>query len=1141
MSGVMHMRSRSWMGPMVVLVGAAWASLGHAQGISDPDARTLSPVMMIVLDTSGSMEGIPGCTCPGNPDTNLCDECYPDCSMGEKNRWALAVEALTGPFDTFSCTQVERTTSGFTYDFGYFAPHHALPPPVTACTPPMGPECAGLLGPLGVGLNCLSTNVCEGGSDQQATGLLDAYRGMVRFGLLTFDTIPTYRDAGLVPDYGFNEVRSESVDGAFSYGGPRDLTYPNCPSTYRVDTGVRNESATEGRLISAGPSNATGATLDFINDQIQQSLLRIRPYGSTPIAASLSDLDFYFKNHPDMTGDTAAACRGRFGVLITDGKPDSDYRQFGCDMPGFSCPYMTPEDEAGVLVCGAADPLCTSGSNNGVLKELFVIGLDVTDPATQADLNGIAMRGGTTPIFASDAASIQSALAAIIDSSSPRPISRTTPLSVRTANGNNYRFSAGFELRGGESWRGVLERERIQCGESSSLELTIDDRFDDKLDAQGQRVLFSALPSNTGSPNATMRKGSAVGDNCPDDATGCPLVTFGTGSCGTATCGPGAIDYTHTGLADATEFGVLENWVRGEAGSGREAARLGGIYHSSPVFQAAPTFNLSDSSFNAMAVDSLSGSTRRKEVIYTGTTDGILHAFQVEGPTPDGPGNGDELWGFIPPLLLDKLDAARNSPQIMLDGTPVVKEVFMERTPGADANGNEYRTVLVSGMRGGGRGYFALNVTDPEDPKFLWQVAEPDMGFTYGRPAITQVRITGFEGNPAAQERAAAILPGGTGVGLPGPCASARDGGVPYSTWLDANGTPGGPTHRAQHRCWRGVGAHGRVLRVVDMKTGRTIRTFPDSLAVVPEQANPSLPGYLFPSPLVGSPAVYNGAEGAIGTRAFISDADGVIWRIDMTHENPLRWRAIPFHDMFWELAPDEGQPSPEPPVISVDPSGRVVVIYASGDLDNFENPTAQNRVVSLTEVAVDPANQTPEMIKAGINWQWVPPVSAVVTGPLVLLEGQVFFATYRPVGIAGANACNEGQGALHAFDYIEGSGVPNVGLAAPTEQPLELNVGGVFNYNSPLHDLNLLTGKLIMGLSLAQKPVCQDTSTLTSVLPGGWAGSPSSVAAAPPTFEVVANTMSGVSQPPGASIGQIRQTVLFNPRSRMVSWAGAD
>ena len=36
----------------------------------------------------------------------------------------------------------------------------------------------------------------------------------------------------------------------------------------------------------------------------------------------------------------------------------------------------------------------------------------------------------------------------------------------------------------------------------------------------------------------------------------------------------------------------------------------------------------------------------RKEVIYAGANNGILHAFEAS--------NGDELWGYIPPNVLGK-------------------------------------------------------------------------------------------------------------------------------------------------------------------------------------------------------------------------------------------------------------------------------------------------------------------------------------------------------------------------------------------------------------------------------------------------------------------------------------------------------
>jgi type IV pilus assembly protein PilY1 len=53
----------------------------------------------------------------------------------------------------------------------------------------------------------------------------------------------------------------------------------------------------------------------------------------------------------------------------------------------------------------------------------------------------------------------------------------------------------------------------------------------------------------------------------------------------------------------------------------------------------------------------------------------------------------------------------------------------------------------VSGERGGGNYYFALDVTDPGDPKILWEWSDPAgrLGFTWSRPEIGWVRISGQE------------------------------------------------------------------------------------------------------------------------------------------------------------------------------------------------------------------------------------------------------------------------------------------------------------------------------------------------------------------------------------------------------------
>jgi type IV pilus assembly protein PilY1 len=51
-----------------------------------------------------------------------------------------------------------------------------------------------------------------------------------------------------------------------------------------------------------------------------------------------------------------------------------------------------------------------------------------------------------------------------------------------------------------------------------------------------------------------------------------------------------------------------------------------------------------------------------------------------------------------------------------------------------------WKTILVGGLNGGGRGYYALDVTDPLAPKALWEFTDPNMGYTYGNPEIGKLK-----------------------------------------------------------------------------------------------------------------------------------------------------------------------------------------------------------------------------------------------------------------------------------------------------------------------------------------------------------------------------------------------------------------
>jgi type IV pilus assembly protein PilY1 len=65
-----------------------------------------------------------------------------------------------------------------------------------------------------------------------------------------------------------------------------------------------------------------------------------------------------------------------------------------------------------------------------------------------------------------------------------------------------------------------------------------------------------------------------------------------------------------------------------------------------------------------------------------------------------------------------------------VDGSPTVGDAYF---------GGAWHTVLVGGFNAGGRGYYALDITDPASPKALWEFSPANMGLSFGRPEITKL------------------------------------------------------------------------------------------------------------------------------------------------------------------------------------------------------------------------------------------------------------------------------------------------------------------------------------------------------------------------------------------------------------------
>lgn len=1185
----------SWGALAIVLYLPALTQAQEDPG--NPDKRDLAAYLMLIVDTSASMERIAACSC----QTPSCVECLPDCNAttvaARKNGWATVLGALTGGFGSgdanFQCRSLARTTqNGMTYDVGDPLPYHQ----------PWG---------------CSGTAPCAYPTTlmppyQNSDGILDLYKYQFNFGLMTLDGRDTYQGSPeLTPASSFDRNRSDAAPGMWSYGGPKSFHYPNCVVDYMIDTGARGHGAVDGALIPANACTPNGAcpsfcgtcTLDdktaqpVINNAIQAQLLMTRPFESTPIAGALDDLDYHLRHD---LNDPFFDCRTRYGLVITDGFPDQDYRDYGCDCqtveecggddPGaMHCPYPTPEEAAHNLVYPP------TGSTVASLKRLFVVGLATNDPAERAKLNAIAANGCTlsgtnackTPavpngdeaLFATDQASLISAISNVLESGTT-PISRSVPaFAIGTGLNKQYQFSTGFAQpsRTDETapWVGFIERRRFICDFNGALQgqdlvASEGDLFHEELNDNSApaRSLWTVVPgtgTSTGNPETYM-----FGDTGVCSGVGCARDELDQN------ISPLALGLTTSG-PDQTLRTKIVDWMHGASGSARgvqgstgKARRMGDIYHSSPVVLGPPLAGGADEAYRLFA--QRNEVRTRPTTLYINSNDGILHAFSVENYL-DGATQiysaGQEMWGFVPPILLNDLrqqlppaDSGFVTPgahQYLLDTTPVIKDVYFDRTRGQTATNTLYHTVLITGTRhANGKAYIALDITNPRVPVFLWQFTDPDMGINFAQPALAQARFQIMQNSTlVTKDSAVAILPGGVGaldaVGpgcTSGATRSMRPGGVsaaaPFTSWMPTAAAAG--SHRSDVRCW---GNAGRVLYFVDVQTGKLIKK------LRPTSGTPT-----FPSPLVGAPAVFPNETGALASRAFIMDADGVLWRIDLStlhldadKNNPMTgWTARPFHDLFWDTAPTAGELTYEAPILSVDNDQNLVVISGTGDSNYFVKPNIRNRVVSLTEV-VDPSVgvANPERFKARLNWEKrVKPGnglvdSELITGQMALFNRQLFFGTF--IAVSSSNACDLGKGRIHSVDYLlHDVNDSNPGTIPQTYGPLLIvpsssddNTNSVINVSATEAAENFM----VLGLGVTQRPSCSDPEPTA----GDYWGtqSISSQSGAPPAMFLVAHA-SGASSAGGliqarggvnARLGSIE--LQMNKRgliSRMLSWA---
>jgi type IV pilus assembly protein PilY1 len=365
---------------------------------------------------------------------------------------------------------------------------------------------------------------------------------------------------------------------------------------------------------------------------------------------------------------------------------------------------------------------------------------------------------------------------------------------------------------------------------------------------------------------------------------------------------------TNDGLGqDRLEY-IRGNHAKEKANGGGFRDRSGGyvlgdIVNSAAVYVRRPSFGYSDGFESAPYSTFRSTYTNRVPMVYVGANDGMLHGFAVcksaSDPGCSSSDLGREKIAFVPSRIMHKLSALTDPAYqhaYYVDGTPTIGDAFIS-TPGCSGGGKCWRTMLVAGLRGGGQGVFALDITNPSafnegsaSQIVRWEFTDADdadLGYTYSQPVIAKLHNGAW----------AAIFGNG------------------YNN-SEADGNASTSGHAALFIVNLETGA---LIRKIDVPVGDT--TTPNGLA---------------------TPAVIDHDGDKIADFAYAGDVRGNLWKFDLTHPSDTsQWKiasvgGLANKPLFTAMDADSGgnpQPITSRPEIIPHPAGvgGFMILFGTG------------------------------------------------------------------------------------------------------------------------------------------------------------------------------------------------------------------
>ncbi|MBX7115473.1 MAG: hypothetical protein K1X64_14180 [Myxococcaceae bacterium] len=742
---------------------------------------------------------------------------------------------------------------------------------------------------------------------------------------------------------------------------------------------------------------------------------------NTPLYGSLSNLRDYLAS--EIT-DVTAQCRTYAVVLLTDGLENQppNQPQTGQGNVSYHDYNTDPTNNLVSIVTAIKNTQINTGTTTvnpiGGIKT-YVVGFG--NAASGASLDNMAAAAGTgTAYNAQNPTTLANQLQLIFNNIASSRYTRSKPVLTRDGSARTL-YAASFDiLSNNREWLGYLDAyDTTTIGPTGSPPK--DWSFNTQLNgaSAGARRYFTWLN------NDPARKVNLNGALSGADQT--QLV----------------LDMS---VADWTTASSVVNFVLNPSKNApftgtpvaNKSSRLSDIYHSAPAVIGPPS---ADNTWPNVTAENTAyaaykaANTTRPSRLFIGSNTGMVHAIcEKTGANPVNCGSagtnqrGVEVYSFAPPDILPNLKYTPGGHTFTADGSFGGADLCTAADCTVAGN---WKTVLVGSLYRGGRSLFAVDVTNPDSPNYMFKLTDSTLGESWSAPVVGRANVSVSSG--------------------------------PTNRWLAVAG--GGymtPTFGPP------AGSVSNAYLVFDLHTGAIAQDNNGTVALRPARfrvdTNPVSCDSAAPAPSTCLPrnsvparaAVVRDGKTATMKTSFFGDTQGRMWVSSMTSPVVVDWKPnllfdptlstcstdvygtanAPIYDAT-DIAsaptavanlPFVGASTPRPifqrVTLSVNSEGRVTVFAGTGDVlnpltagTNASDPTQYNYfyAVRYNDGVAGACYGSPSWIRRFRHNEKM--LSESVVGGSV-----VFAATFMPP--SGSDICaSRGDGRIYAF-YAE-TGIP--------------------------------------------------------------------------------------------------------------------